>query len=160
MNNKNPLQELHHLGQSVWLDYIRRDLLTSGELQNMVEAGEVSGMTSNPSIFDKAISSSNLYDEAIKSYLKTYPNSTTQDLYEALVTQDIQLAAEILYPIYEQSNQKNGYVSLEVSPKLAYDTEGTIRQARDLFQAINHPNLMIKIPAKGYLLLRPRSQKV
>ncbi|XGV97652.1 MAG: bifunctional transaldolase/phosoglucose isomerase [Leptolyngbya sp. BL-A-14] len=142
----NPLQSLHNYGQSVWLDYIRRSLLTTGELQRMVEAGEVWGVTSNPSIFEKAITGSTDYDAALTGAEQAQDQDAIS-LYEQLAITDIQATADILQPIYEQTNRRDGYVSLEVSPYLAEDTQQTLAEARRLWQEIDRSNLMIKVPA-------------
>jgi transaldolase/glucose-6-phosphate isomerase len=138
------LHELSQLGQSVWYDNIRRALLENGELQELVGAG-VTGVTSNPSIFEKAIAGSADYDEALGE-LVTQGRSAAE-MYEALVIQDIQRAADILRPVYDRTDGLDGYVSLEVSPTLAHDTAGTIAEARRLFAALSRPNVMIKVPA-------------
>lgn len=142
----NPLQALYNYGQSVWLDYIRRSLLTSGELQRMVETGEVWGVTSNPSIFEKAITGSTDYDAALTEAEQTHDQDAIS-LYEQFAIADIQAAADILQPIYQQTNRRDGYVSLEVSPYLAEDTEQTLTEARRLWLEVDRPNLMIKVPA-------------
>lgn len=142
----NPLQALQNYGQSVWLDYIRRSLITSGELQRLIDEDGVRGVTSNPAIFQKAIAGSTDYDDAIK----TIEDGEDQDaisLYEKLAIEDIQAAADILQPIYQQTNRQDGYVSLEVSPYLAHDTQETISEAHRLWQAVKRPNLMVKVPA-------------
>jgi transaldolase/glucose-6-phosphate isomerase len=141
----NPLRELLTYGQSVWLDYIRRSLLTSGELQRLIRDDGLRGMTSNPAIFEKAIAGSDDYADLLDA-----PESRRLDakaLYEKLALRDIQGAADLLRPVYEESRQRDGYVSLEVSPKLAHDTAGTLEEARRLWQAVGRPNLMIKVPA-------------
>jgi transaldolase / glucose-6-phosphate isomerase len=138
------LHELHQLGQSVWLDYIRRQFIEDGGLQAAVDQG-VRGITSNPSIFEKAIGSSSDYDEQMKELVAE--GKTADEIYEALAIADIQAAADILQPIYEESNGEDGYVSLEVSPTLAYKTDATIADARRLHAAVNRPNLMVKVPA-------------
>jgi transaldolase/glucose-6-phosphate isomerase len=138
------LHELAELGQSVWYDNIRRALLDHGDLQALVETG-VKGVTSNPSIFEKAIAGSADYDEALEELVREGRSDT--ELYEALVIEDIQRAADILRPVYDRTEGVDGYVSLEVSPSLAHDTEGTITEARRLFASIDRPNVMIKVPA-------------
>lgn len=141
----NPLRQLLAHGQSVWLDYIRRDLLTGGELQRLIREDGLRGMTSNPAIFEKAIAGSNLYQDLLDA-----PESRKLDakaLYEKLALRDIQDAADLLRPVYEESRWHDGYVSLEVSPKLAHDTAGTLAEARRLWAAVGRPNLMIKVPA-------------
>ncbi|NIQ38466.1 MAG: bifunctional transaldolase/phosoglucose isomerase [Proteobacteria bacterium] len=144
---KNSLIALQKLGQSIWYDNIRRGLLTSGELRQMVEAGEIVGVTSNPAIFEKAIAGSTDYDEAMTTILKENPHADAADLYESLVIQDIQATADLLTPVYEKTDKIDGYVSVEVSPRLAHDTDGTIGEAKRLFGAIDRPNVMIKVPA-------------
>ncbi|HEV57006.1 MAG TPA: bifunctional transaldolase/phosoglucose isomerase, partial [Phycisphaerales bacterium] len=138
------LQQLAALGQSIWYDNIRRALLDSGELQALVAAG-VTGVTSNPSIFQKAIAGSADYDEALGE-LVTQGRSEIE-IFEALAIEDIRRAADLLWPVYERTAGGDGYVSLEVSPTLAHDTEGTIAEARRLYAALNRPNVMIKVPA-------------
>lgn len=143
---KNSVQALQNSGQSVWLDYIRRSLITSNELQHMVESGEVWGVTSNPAIFQKAIAGSTDYDTALKS-LEQRHDMDAMSLYEELAIEDIQATADILQPVYQQTNKRDGYVSLEVSPYLAHNTLETIKEARRLWQAVERNNLMIKVPA-------------
>jgi transaldolase/glucose-6-phosphate isomerase len=143
----NALKAISNLGQSIWYDNIERSLLTEGELDRMVTEDYVVGVTSNPSIFQKAISGSEAYDIQIDELISQNPLIPIKDLYEALAIEDIRNAAEILVPVYEQTNSRDGYVSLEVSPDLAHDTEGTVAEARRLFETVNRPNLMIKIPA-------------
>jgi transaldolase len=142
----NPLQTLHTYGQSVWLDYIRRSSITSGELQQMVAAGEIWGVTSNPAIFEKAIAGSTDYDDALQS-LEAQQDQDAISLYEQLAITDIQATADILRPIYDQTHWRDGYVSLEVSPYLASDPEQTLVEAHRLWKRVDRPNLMIKIPA-------------
>jgi transaldolase/glucose-6-phosphate isomerase len=141
------LKNISDLGQSIWYDNIERSLLTEGELARMVNEDYVVGVTSNPSIFQKAISGSEAYDAQIHQLVSERPTVPVKELYEALAIEDIQNAAEILYPVYEQTNGSDGYVSLEVSPDLAHDTDGTIAEAKRLAETVNRPNLMIKIPA-------------
>ncbi len=136
--------ELHKLGQSVWFDFIRRSLITSGELKALIAQG-VRGVTSNPAIFEKAIAGSSDYDQEIKALAKA--GLPVEALYETLAIKDIQLAADELAPVYRSTAGRDGYVSLEVSPFLANDTDGTVAEAKRLFQAVDRPNLMIKIPA-------------
>jgi transaldolase len=143
----NPLKELHDQGQSVWLDYIRRDLLRSGGLKRLVDEDGVSGVTSNPTIFEKAIAGSNDYDAALGALLKQNPKASTEQLYEPLAIEDIQMAADVLRPTHEKSAGADGYISLEVSPYLAHDTQGTISAAKRLRAAVARPNVMIKVPA-------------
>ena len=138
--------ELHDQGQSVWFDYIRRDMLTGGELAGLVQEG-IRGLTSNPTIFQKAIASSDQYDEQIRELLAADPDATATSLFEAVAISDITSAADMLRPVYDESGGGDGHVSLEVSPHLAHDTEGTIADARRLWGIVNRPNLMIKVPA-------------
>ncbi len=143
----NPLIELQRLGQSIWYDNIRRGLLTSGELKRMIDGGEIVGLTSNPAIFEKAIAGSTDYDEAMAAMLREDLHADAEGLYEKLVIEDIRATADLLAPLYERTDGVDGYVSVEVSPRLAHDTEGTIAEARRLFAAINRPNVMVKVPA-------------
>jgi len=138
----NPLLELQQYGQSAWLDYIHRKDLKNGALQKHIDGG-VRGVTSNPSIFQKAIGDSDTYDDAIMTML----DLEAQDVYETLAIEDIQTATDLFRPLYDETNGVDGYVSLEVSPKLAHDTQGTIEEAKRLYASVNRPNLMIKIPA-------------
>ncbi|HEY0704325.1 MAG TPA: transaldolase [Candidatus Acidoferrales bacterium] len=142
---QNPLKALLNFGQSVWLDYIRRDLLTTGELKRMIENDGLRGMTSNPSIFEKAITGSTLYAETLKG-LESRKDLDAMGRYEVLAVKDIQDAADILRPVYDQSKFRDGYVSLEVSPYLAHKTQETLADARRLWQAVARPNVMIKVP--------------
>ncbi len=141
----NPLQELHKYGQSIWLDYIRRNLITSGELKRLIEEDGLGGVTSNPAIFEKAITGSTDYADALLE-LQKRKDLDASGIYEILAIKDIQDAADTLRPVYERTNKRDGYVSLEVSPFLAHDTEGTINDARRLWRAVNRPNLMVKVP--------------
>ncbi len=141
----NPLQALNGYGQSVWLDYIRRSLLTSGDLARMVTEDGLRGMTSNPAIFEKAITGSTDYTEMISVLAPECGDA--KGLYEQVAIRDIQDAADVLRPVYEQTQRRDGYVSLEVSPNLAHDTQGTLGEARRLWQAVGRDNLMIKVPA-------------
>jgi transaldolase/glucose-6-phosphate isomerase len=141
---KTKLQKLASLGQSIWYDNIRRALLDGGDLQALVDAG-VTGVTSNPSIFEKAIAGSADYDEAMGE-LVTEGRSEIE-IFEALAIEDIRRAADILRPVYDRTSSVDGYVSLEVSPELAHETDGTIAEARRLFATLHRPNVMIKVPA-------------
>src|SRR6202142_2420090 len=141
----NPLKDLLKFGQSVWLDYIRRDLLTSGELKRLIEEDGLRGMTSNPTIFEKAITGGKLYDDLLNS-LRPRTELDAKGRYEILAIRDIQDAADILRPIYDSSKRRDGYVSLEVSPYLARDTKGSLEEARRLWKAVGRENVMIKIP--------------
>jgi len=151
----NPLKALLGYGQSMWLDYIRRDLLTSGQLKTMIEEDGLRGMTSNPSIFEKAIGESSLYDDILKSLASRNDLDTTAR-YEQIAIRDIQGAADILRPVYESSQFKDGYVSLEVSPLLAMKTQETIDEGRRLWKTVNRENVMIKVPgtAEGLPAIR------
>ncbi len=142
--NKSPFLGLESLGQSVWLDFLRRNALDNGEIQGLIDQDGVSGLTSNPSIFEKAIAGSHDYDNAIRSM--ALEGKSIEEIYEALTIEDIQRAADLFRPIYNRLEGADGFVSLEVSPKLAHDTEGTIIEARHLWSTVNRPNLLIKVP--------------
>jgi len=142
---ENPLRALQVFGQSVWLDYIRRSLITSGELHRLIDEDGLRGITSNPAIFEKAIAGSSDYKDSFET-----PATRSFDakaLYEELAVRDIQDVADALRPVYEQTSARDGYVSLEVSPLLAYDTTGTVAEARRLRQVVDRENLMVKVPA-------------
>ena len=141
---ENPLLLLQKFGQSIWLDYIRRNLLTSGELQRLIDEDGLRGMTSNPAIFEKAIAGSTDYNDILEQLHSQ--RRTAEEIYEAIAIRDIQDAADRLLPVYKQTNRRDGYVSLEVSPKLARDTQASADEARRLWKAVARPNLMIKIP--------------
>lgn len=141
----NPLLKLESFGQSIWLDYLRRGLITSGELKQLIDEDGLSGVTSNPSIFEKAIAGSHDYDEAMSAL--ALAGKSVDEIYEALTVEDIQQAADLLRPVYDRLNGRDGFVSLEVSPHLARDTEGTIAEAHQLWAAVNRPNVLIKVPA-------------
>ncbi|MGD9166897.1 MAG: transaldolase [Syntrophobacterales bacterium] len=138
------LHELAELGQAVWLDYISRSLITSGELTELVDQG-LRGVTSNPSIFEKAIAGSADYDEDLNRLI--HDGRSVAEIYEDLAMADIRSAADILRPVYDKSGGADGFVSLEVNPSLAHDTEATIAEARRLFASLERPNVMIKVPA-------------
>ena len=138
------IAELNNMGQSIWFDFIRRSIITSGELESLVDKG-LTGVTSNPAIFEKAIAGSSDYDDDLKQLIKS--DKSVEQIYEALAFEDITMATDVLRPVYESSGGKDGYVSLEVSPHLADDTEKTISEAKRLFETVNRPNLMIKVPA-------------
>lgn len=144
MSTENPLKRLGHLGQSVWLDYIRRTLLPSPEFQRLLDEDGLDGMTSNPTIFEKAIDGSHDYDGQFVKLVRG--GADVEGVYEALTTEDIKTAADRLRPIYEKSKGFTGYVSYEVMPTLAHDTDGTIAAAHRYFKMIDRPNLMIKVP--------------
>ncbi|HEY6123303.1 MAG TPA: transaldolase [Steroidobacteraceae bacterium] len=149
----NPLEALQLHGQSVWLDYIRRDLITSGELQRLIDDG-VRGVTSNPAIFEKAIAGSADYNDVLAA--ANARNADAKTVYESIAVRDIQDAADVLLPVYERTAKRDGYVSLEVSPKLARDASGTIEEGRRLWKAVARANLMIKVPAtpEGIVAIR------
>ncbi len=140
------LHELHEAGQSVWIDFIKRDMLDNGELESLVADG-IRGLTSNPTIFQRAIATSDLYDAQILEVTAARPGSSTAEVFEELAIRDIQGAADTLRPVYDESGAADGLVSLEVSPHLAYDTEGTIVDAHRLWDRVRRPNLMIKVPS-------------
>lgn len=133
-------------GQSPWLDYIERDLITSGQLQSLVNVG-LRGVTSNPTIFHKAMTKSGAYDGRIRELLSSEPNISEHAIIHRLMVEDIQRAADILEPLFASSGGQDGFVSLEVSPHLAYDTAATIAMAREMWESVQRPNLMIKVPA-------------
>jgi transaldolase/glucose-6-phosphate isomerase len=141
----SPTQALADLGQSIWLDYLHRDILENGELQRLMDEDGLKGMTSNPSIFEKAIGGGDAYDERIRRLVET-ADAEPGDIYEKLAIADIQMAADLFRPIWDRLGGKDGYVSLEVSPYLANDTAATIAEARRLWTAVGRPNLMIKVP--------------
>jgi transaldolase/glucose-6-phosphate isomerase len=143
-SGKNPLKGLLDYGQSPWMDYIRRDLLTSGELKRLIHDDGLMGMTSNPSIFAKAISSSNFYSDILDSLEAKKLNAT--QLYEKIAVRDVQDAADIFRPVYDETRKRDGYVSLEVSPALALEADKTLEEARRLWKMVNRPNVMIKVP--------------
>jgi transaldolase/glucose-6-phosphate isomerase len=140
----NRIQQLAQLGQSIWLDNIRRQMITSGQLTALVQQGLL-GMTSNPTIFEKAIGGSHDYDETLQRLIET--GATVEQIYDALTIEDVGLAADTFYPVFRHTNRVDGYVSIEVSPKLAHDTQATLDDARRLWKTLNRPNVMIKIPA-------------
>jgi transaldolase / glucose-6-phosphate isomerase len=152
---KNPLKELLSYGQSMWLDYIRRDLFTTGKLKTLISEDGLRGMTSNPAIFEKAIADSNLYVDILKS-LASRKDLDTTARFEQIAIRDIQEAADTLRPVYDESNFRDGYVSLEVSPYLARKTQETIDEARRLWKTVKRDNVMIKIPgtAEGIPAIR------
>ena len=141
----NPLKQLEKFGQSPWLDFIRRTLLSSPEMKRMLAEDGLKGMTSNPTIFEKAIDGSNDYDTQFEQLVAQGKN--VDEIYEALTIQDIQSACDVMRPLYDSSNSKHGYVSYEVSPELANDTQGTIDAARRYWKRIARPNVMIKVPS-------------
>ena len=146
MKTTNQILELGKYGQSAWLDYIRRNLITSGELKRLIEQDGLGGVTSNPAIFEKAITGSTDYSDALLE-LQKRKDLDAMGVYEILAVKDIQDAADTLRPVYDRTKKRDGYVSLEVSPFLARDTDGTIKDARRLWKVVNRPNLMVKVPA-------------
>ena len=139
------IKRVNEIGQSFWLDYIRRDLLENGQLQRLVEEEGISGLTSNPSIFNKAIAETDLYDETIDELSRS--GLSCKEIYEHIAIEDLRLAADLLRATYDASGGEDGYVSLEVSPSLAYDAEGTVEEAKSLFSRVERKNLFIKVPA-------------
>ena len=141
----NPLVELQKFGQSPWYDYIRRGLITSGELQDMIENDGLLGVTSNPSIFEKAIGGSTDYNQSLRQIASDVTG--VKEIYETLAVRDIQDAADLMFPVYEKTQALDGYISLEVSPSLAHNTQGTIEEALRLRQMVGRDNILIKVPA-------------
>lgn len=141
----NQIKKLHQLGQSIWYDNIERRLLINGEMEKMITAGEIRGVTSNPSIFQNAIAKSNDYDSSLQPM--AWSDWDAEEIFFQLAIEDIQQTADLFLHLYEETNGGDGYVSLEVNPKLAYDTVGTLRQVKELWTRVNRKNLMIKIPA-------------
>ena len=146
LEGENPIRALQRFGQSVWLDDLRRNLFTGGEFRRLIAEDGLRGATSNPSIFQKAIAGSTDYLDALQEIEGAHDAAPTA-LYEALAVRDIRDAADLLRPIYEQTGRGDGYVSLEVSPYLAHDTQGTVVEARRLWTAVGRENVMIKVPA-------------
>lgn len=145
MMNANPLKTLGTFGQSIWLDYIRRDLIVSGQLRRLIEEDGLQGMTSNPTIFEKAIVGSQEYDEDIRAM--ALEGKGVNAIYEALSQGDVQRAADEFRPVYDKTAGHDGYVSLEVNPHLAHDTNGTVEEAHRLWKTLARPNVFIKVPA-------------
>ncbi len=142
---ENPLLKLTSLGQSIWLDFISRQLIVSGELKRLIEEDGLRGMTSNPAIFDKAIAGSHDYDDDIRALAQE--GKGIEEIYEALTVAEVQRAADVFRPLYDRLQGSDGFVSLEVNPHLAHDTHGTISEARRLWGKLNRPNVFIKVPA-------------
>ncbi len=142
---ENPLLKLTSFGQSIWLDYISRQMIDSGELQRLIDEDGLRGVTSNPAIFDKAITGSHDYDEAIRKLARE--GKSNQEIYEALTIEDVQRAADVFRPSHGRLEGADGFVSLEVNPHLAHDTHGTIIEARRLWAKLDRPNVFIKVPA-------------
>ncbi len=145
LSKKNPLLELAEFGQSIWLDYTRRDLILSGELRRLIEEDGLQGMTSNPSIFEKAFVGSQNYKEDIRAM--SLDGQSPKMIYETLSQRDVQGAADEFRSVYDETDARDGYVSLEVNPHLAHDTKGTVVEARRLWRALKRPNVFIKVPA-------------
>jgi transaldolase len=141
----NPLLKIREMGQSIWLDFLSRDLLATGKLQRLIEQDGLAGVTSNPAIFKEAIADTQTYDEAIR--LLVQEGQAVEDIYQTLIVEDIRWAADVLRSVYNHTAGQDGFVSLEVSPHLAYNTPGTIEEARRLWVAVDRPNLFIKVPA-------------
>lgn len=150
----NPLLKLESFDQSIWLDFISRGMLDSGELLRLINEDGVSGVTSNPSIFEKAIAESNDYDDSIRSLARE--GKTAAEIYEKLVVEDIQRTADLFRPLYDRTEGRDGFVSLEVSPHLARDIAGTLKEARHLWIMVDRPNLLIKVPGtqEGLTVIR------
>jgi transaldolase / glucose-6-phosphate isomerase len=144
-HGENPLKALTKFGQSVWLDYIRRDLISTGELQKLISNDGLRGMTSNPSIFEKAIAGNPDYQKDLNDLAKD-KSLDAKAIYEHIAIKDIQSAADVMKAVYDQTNHRDGYVSLEVSPFLAHETAGTIEEARRLWKTVDRKNLMVKVP--------------
>jgi transaldolase len=142
---ENPLVKLGTFGQSIWLDYIRRQMIDSGELKKFVDEDGLKGVTSNPAIFEKAIAGSGDYDADIRKLAQA--GKSIQEIYQTLTVADVGQGADVLRSVHDRVNGKDGFVSLEVNPHLAHDTQGTIAEARRLWQALNRPNVLIKVPA-------------
>jgi transaldolase len=141
----NPLLKLSAFGQSIWLDYIRRQMIGSGELKRLIDEDGLKGVTSNPAIFQKAIAGSTDYDEAIRTLAQA--DKSVEAIYQALTVEDVQRAADLFRLLYDRLAGQDGFVSLEVNPHLAHDTRGTVAEARHLWQALARPNVLIKVPA-------------
>lgn len=141
---ENPLRGLGNLGQSVWMDFISRGMILSGELGRMIEKDGLRGVTSNPSIFDKAITEKHDYDDAIRALALS--GKSVEEIYEAITVEDIRMTADLFAPVHQRLDGRDGFVSLEVSPHLAHDTEGTLAEARRLWNAVDRPNVLIKVP--------------
>src|SRR6185437_11120884 len=142
----NPLKQLEACGQSVWLDYLKRSLIESGELRTLIEQDGLKGVTSNPAIFEKAIGETDEYADALKQF-QAQTDHGISAIYEHLAISDIRAAADALRPVYEQTRGRDGYISLECSPYLANDTSSTVAEALRLWVAVDRPNLMVKVPA-------------
>ncbi len=152
--NTNPLLELEKLGQSIWMDFIRRETIVSGELARMINDDGISGVTSNPSIFEKAIAESHDYDDNVRTL--AVDGKSVEEIYKELTVDDIKSAADVFRPLYDRTKGGDGYVSLEVSPNLAHDAQSTISEARQLWDAVGRPNIYIKVPGtrEGLIAIR------
>jgi transaldolase len=150
---QTPLNRLHDLGQSIWLDYLRRDMLKDGEQARLIREDDLTGQTSNPTIFHKAIAESDLYDDDIRA---AGSGSDPAAILESIVVEDIRAAADLFRPVYDRTGGEDGFISVEVSPDLAWDTQASIDEARRLWTSIDRPNLMVKIPgtAEGLPAIR------
>jgi transaldolase/transaldolase/glucose-6-phosphate isomerase len=142
---KNKVKSIHDFGQSIWLDFFDRKIMNTGELKKLINEDGVSGVTSNPAIFEKAVNSSSDYDEDITTLASK--KKSNDDIFFGFAVKDIQRAADFFKPVYEKNNGEDGFVSLEVSPHLGYDTDGTMKQAKELWKLVDRKNVMIKIPA-------------
>jgi transaldolase len=140
-------EQLRRCGQSIWLDFISRGLIRSGELKEMVEHGELTGVTSNPAIFEQAIAGSHDYDQSLSRLIAANPQLTAYELYERMSIEDVRMAADILRGVYDHTHGADGFVSVEVSPRVAHDTHASVSEGVRLWEEISRPNLMIKIPA-------------
>ena len=149
----NSLRQLETCGQSPWLDYLKRSLIESGELRTLIERDGLKGVTSNPSIFEKAIGETDEYAEALKQF-QAQADHGISAIYENLAVADIRAAADLLRPVYEQTQGRDGYISLECSPYLANDTGATVAEALRLWGVVARPNLMVKVPATPLAYLR------
>ena len=143
----NPVKELLNQGQSIWLDYIQEGLIQSGELERLVKKNGVQGITSNPTIFEKAIAGSSDYDDVLRAMLENDPQIEADKLFERLALENIRAAADVLRPVYDEAEGADGFVSIEVSPRIAHNTARTIDEAKSLRAEVDRPNVMIKVPA-------------
>jgi transaldolase len=143
--SKNPLQRLTDMGQSIWLDFLQRSLVTSGKLVQLINEDALRGMTSNPAIFEKSIDGTDDYDNDIRAM--ALAGKSVPEIYNALTVHDVRIAADAFRPVYDRLDGADGFVSLEVNPHLAYDTDETIKEARRLWKEVDRPNILIKIPA-------------
>lgn len=146
MSTQNPLVLAHSVGQSLWLDFIQRSMLSNGDLQKLITDDQIAGITSNPAIFEAAIANTNEYDAQIGSIITSQPNATPMEIFKQLAVTDISDAADAFSKVYKESRGDDGMVSLEVSPGLAHDAEGTLAEGMELHAAINRDNVMIKVP--------------